>query len=381
MRAALTAPSRSALDPRPRIRDDTFSLVVFFALACAFSWAYWVPVALSGSVVERGAGWPTQLPGLLGPMLAAFVVVAFTEGRTGARSLVASMLRWPRGARALFAAGAPLVFLALALAIAGVFGMAPAASDFLRYSGTSAAAVALIAALVIGGFGEETGWRGYALVRLQRRHGPIRATLTVTAGWAIWHIPLFFILASYANFGPLMALGWLIGLTAGGFVLTAVFNFTGGSVLAVVIWHATYNAAAGTAAGDGLIAPIVTACVIFWAVSLVKRHRRGLPAFASPQPAAGVTASRHRGTRAHMRVSRMSGGRMLGRMGGQPVLLLQTVGRRTRRTPTTPLQYLPRDCTFVVVAANHGAPPARLVSEPLAPLRMRECASAPATST
>ena len=124
----------------------------------------------------------------------------------------------------------------------------------------------------------------------------------MTVGWAIWHIPVFFVLASYAGFGPLMAVGWLIGLTAGGFVLTAVYNHAGGSVLAVVLWHASYNAGAGTDGGDGLVAPLITACVIAWAVRLVRRDRRGLPAFASPQPAAGVTASRHRGTRAHMLV-------------------------------------------------------------------------------
>lgn len=108
----------------------------------------------------------------------------------------------------------------------------------------------------------------------------------VTAGWAIWHIPLFFLLASYADFGPLMAVGWLIGLAAGAFVLTAVFNVTGGSVLAVAIWHATYNAGAGTDAGDGLVAPLMTAFVIFWAVTLVQRHRSGLPAFGRPPPTA-----------------------------------------------------------------------------------------------
>ena len=61
-------------------------------------------------------------------------------------------------------------------------------------------------------------------------------------------------------------------------------------------------------------------------------------------------------TRAHARVYRLSGGRILGRMGGQPVLLLNTVGRRTGRTRTTPLQFLRRDGAFVVVAANRGAP-------------------------
>jgi deazaflavin-dependent oxidoreductase (nitroreductase family) len=47
-------------------------------------------------------------------------------------------------------------------------------------------------------------------------------------------------------------------------------------------------------------------------------------------------------------------------MGGQPVLLLQTTGRRSGRTRTTPMQYLADGDTFVVVASNAGAarPPA-----------------------
>jgi deazaflavin-dependent oxidoreductase (nitroreductase family) len=65
-------------------------------------------------------------------------------------------------------------------------------------------------------------------------------------------------------------------------------------------------------------------------------------------------------TRLHACVYRRSGGRVLGRMGGQPVLLLQTTGRRSGRTRTTPVQYLAVDDRFVVVASHAGAarPPA-----------------------
>jgi deazaflavin-dependent oxidoreductase (nitroreductase family) len=65
-------------------------------------------------------------------------------------------------------------------------------------------------------------------------------------------------------------------------------------------------------------------------------------------------------TRLHAWVYRRSGGRVLGRMGGQPVLLLQTTGRHSGRTRTTPVQYLADDDMFVVVASNAGAarPPA-----------------------
>jgi deazaflavin-dependent oxidoreductase (nitroreductase family) len=65
-------------------------------------------------------------------------------------------------------------------------------------------------------------------------------------------------------------------------------------------------------------------------------------------------------TRLHAWVYRRSGGRVLGRFGGQSVLLLQTTGRRSGRTRTTPLQYVAHGESFVVVAADHGArqPPA-----------------------
>jgi deazaflavin-dependent oxidoreductase (nitroreductase family) len=65
-------------------------------------------------------------------------------------------------------------------------------------------------------------------------------------------------------------------------------------------------------------------------------------------------------TRLHAWVYRRSGGRVLGRIGGQPVLLLQTTGRRSGRTRTTPVQYLAVGEGYVVVAADHGArhPPA-----------------------
>ena len=64
----------------------------------------------------------------------------------------------------------------------------------------------------------------------------------------------------------------------------------------------------------------------------------------------------HLGTRLHRAVYRASGGRVLGHMGGQPVLLLETVGRRSARRRVTPLQCLPRDDGFVVVASARGAP-------------------------
>ena len=250
----------------------------FFALAYGLSWAWWVPVALSQPAVQRGDGWPTHVPGLFGPMVAAFVVLAVTEGGRGVRELLAAMVRWPHRPRWQLAAVSPLIFLALALPVAAVLGDVPSVEEFGRLSGVASGVLGVAAVLLITGYGEETGWRGYALPRLQARLGAMRATFYLTAGWAGWHVPLFFVLASYADFGPLMAIGFLVGLTAGAFVLTAIYNGSGGSVLAVAVWHALYNLCAATAAGEGAISAVLTGCVIFWAVSLIQRERAGIPA-------------------------------------------------------------------------------------------------------
>jgi uncharacterized protein len=84
----------------------------FFALAYALSWAWWVPLVLEGQTVQRGDRWPTQVPGLLGPMLAALLVVAVIERRRGLRDLLSAMGRWPHGLRWQVAALSPLIFLA-----------------------------------------------------------------------------------------------------------------------------------------------------------------------------------------------------------------------------------------------------------------------------
>ncbi|MGA8246126.1 MAG: hypothetical protein WB797_04415, partial [Nocardioides sp.] len=50
-------------------------LATYVALAYAISWSCWLPLVLRGSIVRQGDGWPTELPGLLGPAAAAAVTL------------------------------------------------------------------------------------------------------------------------------------------------------------------------------------------------------------------------------------------------------------------------------------------------------------------
>jgi membrane protease YdiL (CAAX protease family) len=122
------------------------------------------PIVAAGDVVKKGVGWPTHFPALLGPALAALVVTVLVWGRAGVRDLLARTARWRMPLRLWAATLSPIAFLAVALAVASAAGKLPRGSDFGRYSGLSAIGVVpvwVIAILIT--FGEEIGWRGFAL--------------------------------------------------------------------------------------------------------------------------------------------------------------------------------------------------------------------------
>jgi F420H(2)-dependent quinone reductase len=62
------------------------------------------------------------------------------------------------------------------------------------------------------------------------------------------------------------------------------------------------------------------------------------------------------GSGAHAGVYRATGGKLFGRMGKSPILLLNTEGRKTGRKRTSPLLYVMDGEDFVIIASKGGAP-------------------------
>lgn len=271
-------------------------LPAFGALAYALSWACWLPLALTGARVTPGGG-VTHFPGLLGPALAAFVVTAITDGWPGIARLLHRMVWVSRPtARFLLYSLSPLAFLALAvLAAALVRPGLPSPAEFSLYSGLPVLPLPLVLLLVFlfNGFGEEVGWRGFALERLQRRFGALRGTLFLGLLWAGWHTPSFWFVEGYRSLGIGTLLGGFgLGILAGAIVLARIGNRTQGSILAAALWHFTYNLGSATAASRGVIGAVTTSCVMVWAtVLLFFELRRGKEAASYLR----VTATTHDG--------------------------------------------------------------------------------------
>jgi membrane protease YdiL (CAAX protease family) len=264
------------------------ALVAFFVLAFGLAWGWSFTLLAGDEIVRRGVGWPTHFPALIAPALAAVIVTAWVSGSTGLADLARRVGRWRFPLRWWAVALSPLAFLAIALLVAALAGETPEPEEFGRYSGVASLGIGgVVLFALLNGFGEEIGWRGFALPVLQRRHGALRATMIVAAAWALWHLPFFFLLDSYRGFGPFTAVGFTIGIAAGSVVLTWVYNGTGGSVLAAAVWHAAYNLGAATEASEGMIAGVVSALVIGQAFVLLRREeasaRRGGPPVLGPR--------------------------------------------------------------------------------------------------
>jgi membrane protease YdiL (CAAX protease family) len=265
------------------------ALIWFFVLAYALSWAWAVPLALLGEVVRRGHGWPASFPALFGPMVAAFIVTGVVFGRGGIGDLWQRMIRWRVPLRWWLVALSPVAFLAVALVGLRVLGHQwPSLSEFGRFTGLPMlGVVAVWVAITLEAFGEETGWRGFALPQLQLRTSALRATLCLAPLWALWHLPQFFIIATYRDLGPGDFIGFLLGLTSGAIVLTWLYNRSGSSILMVALWHGTYNLVGATAAAVGTIAAVISTLIMVQAVVLVaaelRATRRGHPSIIGPR--------------------------------------------------------------------------------------------------
>jgi len=90
-----------------------------------------------------------------------------------------------------------------------------------------------------GPFQEEWGWRGYALDRLQVKWSALVSSLALGAVWGVWHLPLFYISEMIQSRTPFY--GFMILIICGSIFFTWLYNNTGGSIMAAMLFHTMNN--------------------------------------------------------------------------------------------------------------------------------------------
>lgn len=200
-------------------------LVSFFVLAFAFSWAVTIPM-----VIFRGPPQWTVLA-TFGPAIAALAVNRIAIGKFRFWTCNA---RWPRIA---IAAAAGVVLGVTAYVV--YTGIITADPRKLNWSILLSLGVFNYSTILGGPLGEEIGWTGYALPRLEERFGALPGTSMLGLLWALWHLPFFMGPGYYST--PL----WTYALIVLGLrlIMSVCVNWSENSITVAVLIHAAFNTA------------------------------------------------------------------------------------------------------------------------------------------
>lgn len=217
------------------------SFLFFSLLAFLFTWGTGMLLVLSTHASMVNGAHPIRHPipltlpiaiiltmiGGFGPFLAAIAVTAAHSEGTGVRELLRQFRRW-RVHPVWYATAflGPALLGLVSLCFAAVIGGATPAHWF------SFPRPLLFAGWLVGPWGEELGWRGFAQPVLQKRIGALGASLAIGTVWSLWH---YWPVATPAG-GSLMELvqapfaSWLLYELANSVMMAWLYNSTGGSL-------------------------------------------------------------------------------------------------------------------------------------------------------
>jgi membrane protease YdiL (CAAX protease family) len=211
-------------------------IITFFVLTYALSWILESPLVFLRDSVTDTQGLVLILLASNVPSVLAIVLTAVVLGRGSLRKLLARLVIWRVNPLWYLVVVVPAVLAGGMVAFNALLG-GPAIS----VDATLLSAAILLAFMIFPGsaLGEEIGWRGYALPRLQTRMSALSASFLLAPIWALWHLPLW--LTGVPGRTPLIYAGFLVSAFGLSVLLTWVYNSTGGSLLLVVLLHATIN--------------------------------------------------------------------------------------------------------------------------------------------
>lgn len=223
-----------------------YPLFFYFLLAYGFSWIMVLPFILSEWGFLSGDFTIAFILKSYGPFLAAYLMFYVTEGKEG-------VLRLRKSLRQARAGWGWYLFILLGIPSMILIGILLQPGTLAGFQGWKPALLGsyLVTYVLVffggGPLGEEPGWRGFALPRLQSRFGPLRGTLLLGILWTCWHLPDF--LTSAQGGGPGTGLDtflknfsfFLVMVTALAIIFTWIFNSTRGSVFLAILAHASVN--------------------------------------------------------------------------------------------------------------------------------------------
>jgi len=213
------------------------ALVIYYLLAVIISTVVSLPLILSTQGIISQDVSPEWHPlGALGPILAASLTAYFIRGKLGLVDYLKSLRDTKFSLKLFLFSISPLLIYPIIAVPVSLFSK-PASQDITRLSPIWW--IGMVVASLAYGIGEEAGWRGFALPRLQTRMNAWWSIFVLTIFHALWHIPFFFYRLHFDGIGA--TIGFFVGMLAGGIFMTYLYNESGGKTLLPIIFHTAIN--------------------------------------------------------------------------------------------------------------------------------------------
>jgi uncharacterized protein len=240
-------------------------LIAFFTIAYLLAWAIMaLPVAQNYGFLTGLL--PLEILLIVGswmPNIAAFIVIGFIIKRKGGiKELLKGWLKWRMHPGWYLLALSPVLFGFTAMVLyQWIYGYSPSAGLFedpMAFIGL------LVLITVTGAMGEELGWRGFALPRLQLRMNALSASILLGILWAFWHLPLWF---AGLGFEAIPFWAYLLIGVSFSVMITAACNNSGGSLLIATLFHLFLNVSVNTLENEAY--PVLAAVFVAAAVAVI----------------------------------------------------------------------------------------------------------------
>ncbi len=226
---------------RPTGFLSRYALIIGIVLMFALTWP--IDLANSGLMPFKVPFLPYLFLGW-GFIVAAVLMTWLTLGRLAVAQLLRRYLMWRVGWKWYLALLIIPIVMALGVFLNAALTGVPAdfsqvMADKIRPASFSRLAFVipfLLTDMIANG--EEIGWRGYVLPRLQAKNSALVASLITGVIWSLWHLPK---LITHWDWGYFAV--FLVDTTAKSVLLAWLYNGTRGSLLLVVAAHAAWNTA------------------------------------------------------------------------------------------------------------------------------------------
>jgi membrane protease YdiL (CAAX protease family) len=242
------------------------SLWTFLVLVLILSIPIWLidPVADQFMPEERPISVPISALMMVCPITAALILVKRESGWDGVKKLLQRSLDVRRIKRKTWYV--PILFLMPAIMVLQNGLMSPKQVPIAEPQFPVIMALVFGAVFLIAAVGEEVGWQGYAIDPLLDRWSALTASVVLGTVWATWHIvPLI-----QLGRTPTQIVWQCMDMVATRILIVWLYNNTGRSVFAAVLYHAMYNVSTLLLPNYGLVYdPTITSTLVMIAAATV----------------------------------------------------------------------------------------------------------------